>query len=235
MEKLELRRRTFDRFFGTGALNTDWQVWTKAAFLLGEVWPQPLPGLKPERVWWVQKCFLDSVWETPLSQIIGVLPEALDTRELRSDFAKVLNADREERPATDFEYERQRVNAMVFRRILMPAAIEIVEELEQVASHRPNFRLPEVTQPSERDPWCLPSVQIIAGIEALIRTSNRKFRDNDMFDLFHCAAAIPYCHAFFCDGPFKRMATDPKLQYDRDYGVTILCELEEIVEYLSAQ
>jgi hypothetical protein len=41
MEKLELRRRAFQSAFGTGALNADWKVWTKAGFLLGELWPEP--------------------------------------------------------------------------------------------------------------------------------------------------------------------------------------------------
>jgi hypothetical protein len=114
----------------------------------------------------------------------------------------------------------------------VPAVLEIIPELQRVASSRRNYQLPELESYTKRDPWCLPSVQIIAGIEALIRTTNRRFRDNDMFDLFHCAAALPYLHAFFCDGPFEQIVKDPKLRYDEEYDVQVLSAPCDILRYL---
>jgi len=234
MEKLELRRRAFDSAFGTGALNVDWKVWTKAGFLLGELWPEPeaKDWLTTKQVWWVQKCYIDSMWTTPFTQIVSILDQAHSTRGLRTDFSRIMNEDKATRPSTDFEYERKRAVAIVIREIIMPAVLEIIPELQRVASNRPGYQLPKLQSHTERDPWCLPSVQVIAGIEALIRTTNRRFHDNDMFDLFHCAAALPYCQVFFSDGPFERIIKDPKLQYDREYGVEVLSDPRRMLSYL---
>jgi hypothetical protein len=234
MEKLELRRRAFQSAFGTGALNVDWKVWTKAGFLLGELWPEPeaKDWLTAKELWWVQKCYIDSMWTTPFTQIVSILDQTHSPRGLRTDFSKIMNADKAARPSTDFEYERMRASAVVIREIIVPAAYEVAVELEQVARGRPEYSLPKISTSPGRDPWCLPSVQVIAGIEALIRTTNRRFHDNDMFDLLHCAAALPYCQVFFSDGPFERIIKDPKLQYDREYGVEVLSDPRRMLSYL---
>jgi hypothetical protein len=233
MEKLELRRRVFDTAFGTGALNTDWQVWTRPGFLLGEQWPTPNNDwLNEEQLWWLQKSCIDSMWEAPLTQVIGVFDAAESTKDLREDFERIMNEDRRARPPGDFEFERVRAAAMVMREIILPAIAEIIPELQRVAARRSGYELPELKETDQRDPWCIPSVQIIAGIEAVIRTTNRRFRGNDMFDLFHCAAALPYCNAFFCDGPFERIIKDPHLRYDVTYDVKTLSSPRDILRYL---
>lgn len=233
MEKLELRRRAFDTLFGIGALNSDWQVWTRPGFLLGEQWPVPEENwMTEEQLWWVQKCYIDSIWEAPLTQVIGVLDAPQSTKELRQDFERMMNDDVRDRPSRDFEYERNRALAIVMREIMIPAIKELIPELQRVAARRPGFKLPEGLTSEQPDPWCLPSVQIIAGIEAVIRTTNRRFKGNDMFDLFHCAAALPYCNVFFCDGPFERVIKDPNLQYDKVYGVKVISLPRDIVAYL---
>jgi hypothetical protein len=233
MEKLELRRRAFDTAFGTGGLNVDWQLWTRPAFLLGELWPVPEKNwMTEQQLWWVQKSCIDSMWESPLTQVIGVLDEAQSTKDLRADFERLMNDDRRSRPQGDFELERQRAGAVVIREIIVPAIAEIIPELQRIAARRPGYRLPELDPNAGPDPWCLPSVQIVAGIEALIRTTNRRFHGNDMFDLFHCAAALPYCNVFFCDGPFERIIKDPKLRYDEVYNVKVLSSPRDILRYL---
>jgi hypothetical protein len=174
------------------------------------------------------------MWNTPFTQIVGVLDQTHSTAALRTDFSKIMNADKASRPSNDFEYERMRALALVIREIILPAARDLALELERVAERRSGYRFPEMPSAPNRDPWCLPSVQIIAGIEALIRTTNRRFHDNDMFDLFHCASALPYCQVFFCDGPFERIIKDPKLQYDREYGVTVLSQPSQILDYLKS-
>ena len=122
---------------------------------------------------------------------------------------------------------------MVMQKIIRPAMEELIPELQRIASQHLGYQIP-TADISERvpDPWCLPSVQIIAGIEALIRSTNRRFKDNDMIDLLHCAAALPYCHVFFCDRPFEQIIKDPKLQYDRQYSVSVVSSPAEILRYL---
>lgn len=229
LEKLELRRFSLDRCFGLGALNTDWQFWRKGGMIVVERWPHS-DWMSEQENWWLQKCLIDSMWEAPFTQIVSVLPECIDTREMRASFAEKMNADRDARPSTDFEFERQRAAAITIRQFLMPHMAELFEEVQMLASRRPGFQYPaEMGGP---DPQCLPSVQVLSGIEALIRTTGRRYRPNDMYDLFHCAAAIPYCQVFLCDTAFKNIVTDPKLRYPEKYGVTVLSTPEEIAEFL---
>lgn len=231
LEKLELRRFSLEQFFGLGALNTDWQFWRKGGMIVVERWPQS-DWMSEQENWWVQKCLIDSMWEAPFTQIVSVLPECIDTREMRASFAAKMNADRDARPSTDFEYERQRAAAITIRQFIMPHMPELFQEVQLLASRRPGFQYPAEVAP---DPQCLPSVQVLSGIEALIRTTGRRYRPNDMYDLFHCAAAIPYCQAFFCDTAFKHIVTDMKLGYPEKYGVIVLASPDEIAAFLSSQ
>jgi hypothetical protein len=231
MEELELRRMFLERCFGLGALNTDWQLWRKGSLLIVERWPT-VPWMNEEETWHFQKCVLDTMWEAPFTQIVSVIPECLDTREMRTRFAVSQNADREARPTTDFESERQRAMAITVRDFLIPHMPALIEEVKLLASRRPGFQLPP--EFASYDPRCLPSVQVLSGVDALIRTSGRRYRPNDMFDLFHCTAAIPYFQVFLCDTAFKNIVTDPKLRYPEKYGVKVLSLPEEIVQYLSS-
>ncbi len=232
MEQLELRRMSLDRCFGLGALNTDWQLWRKGSLMIVERLPVS-PRLNEEETWYLQKCVLDEMWEAPFTQLVSVLPELLDTREMRDQFAANLNADRDARPAADFETERQRAVAMIMRDFLLPHMPELFKEVQLLASRRPGFQFP--TEFGGPDPRCLPSVQVLSGVDALIRTSGRRYRPNDMFDLFHCAAAIPYFQVFLCDTAFKNIVTDPKLRYPEKYGVVVLSSPEDIATFLQAQ
>jgi len=232
IEKLELRRMALERCFGLGALNTDWQLWRKGTLMIVERWPVQ-PGLNQEETWYLQKFALDAMWEAPFTQLVSVMPELLDTREMRNRFAANLNADREARPPTDFETERQRALATIVHGFLIPHMPELFEEVRLLASRRPGFQLP--TEFGGLDPRCLPSVQVLSGVDAFIRTSGRRYRPNDMFDLFHCTAAIPYFQVFLCDTAFKHIVTDPKLRYDEKYGVKVFAAPEEIRAYLLTQ
>ena len=232
MEKLELRRMALDQCFGLGALNTNWQLWRKGGMLIVERWPAS-DGMSEEDNWFVQKRLIDSMWEAPLTRIVSVMPECIDTREMRERFAANMNADRDARPSTDFEYERQRAAAITIRQFIMPHMPDLFQEVQLLASRRPGFQYP--AESLGLDPQCLPSVQVLSGIEALIRTTGRRFRPNDMYDLFHCAAAIPYCQVFLCDTAFKNIVTDAKLRYPEKYGVVVLSAPDEIAAFLRAQ
>jgi hypothetical protein len=232
MEELELRRMTLDRCFGVGGLNIDWQLWRKGSLLIVERWPSS-SWMSEEENWYIQKTVLDAMWEAPFTQLVSVMPELFDTRDMREKFAANLNADREARPSTDFELERQRAVAMIVREFLIPHMPSLFKEVQWLASRRPGFQYP--TEEFAPDPRILPSVQVLSGIEALIRTSGRRFRPNDMFDLFHCAAAIPYCQVFLCDTAFKNIVTDAKLGYPEKYGVKVLASPDEIAIFLSGQ
>lgn len=78
----------------------------------------------------------------------------------------------------------------------------------------------------------LPTVQVMSRIFASVVASNRKVKRNDSIDYTHAAQAIPYCNALFCDTPMKHLLLDERLGFREKYGVEILSEPLEILEYL---
>ncbi|MEI7935114.1 MAG: hypothetical protein WCK27_00360 [Verrucomicrobiota bacterium] len=81
-------------------------------------------------------------------------------------------------------------------------------------------------------PWTVPSLQVLAGIDAAATFHKRKVVENDMYDFLHAAEAIPYCDAFFCDNPIARLVREKPLEYHKAYSTVILSRPEEIATHL---
>lgn len=68
----------------------------------------------------------------------------------------------------------------------------------------------------------LGSLYVPAMLHAAVRSEpKRRIKPNDVFDFRHAAAALPYCRAFFTDGPLRSLLTSGHMRLDRLYG----CEL----------
>jgi len=83
-------------------------------------------------------------------------------------------------------------------------------------------------------PTSLPSLRIIAGGNSRIRADrDRKFKPGDATDLFHAAAALPYCNAFLTDGSMRHLLTTPPTDLAGLYGCTVLSAPDEAVRHLA--
>lgn len=80
----------------------------------------------------------------------------------------------------------------------------------------------------------LPSLHIPAGIHAAIRHKRQHYTKGDLHDFEHATAALPYCDAFFTDRRLAALLTHPPLDYDQSYNCAVLCDDDDIVEYLRA-
>lgn len=78
----------------------------------------------------------------------------------------------------------------------------------------------------------LPSVHISAGIQAEIRSSARRYHQNDTFDWHHAAQALPYCNFFFTEKALYHLLRSPKLGFDKAYDCCVLWKEEEIIAAL---
>ncbi|MBE7502037.1 MAG: hypothetical protein HS113_17435 [Verrucomicrobiales bacterium] len=78
----------------------------------------------------------------------------------------------------------------------------------------------------------LPTLQVLAAVQAAVVMSDRKFRAHDIVDIEHVAQALPYCHVFFCDTPIKNLICGNPLELDRKFGVPVLSTPAEILDYL---
>jgi hypothetical protein len=80
----------------------------------------------------------------------------------------------------------------------------------------------------------LPLIRIMAGLHAFIRWQRqRAYTFNDIFDLRHAAAAIPYCDAFLTERFMKSACTSSLLDFGTAYGTQIIADEEEAIEAVS--
>lgn len=79
----------------------------------------------------------------------------------------------------------------------------------------------------------LPLIRILAGLHAYIRWRKESFDFNDIFDLRHAAAAIPYCDVFLTEKYLKTACTSSLLDFGTAYGTRIICEEDEALDAVS--
>lgn len=76
----------------------------------------------------------------------------------------------------------------------------------------------------------LPLIRIIAGLHAIIRWRKRPFVPQDYSDMYHAAAAIPYCGIFFTERFLKNVCTTPPLDFGKVFDAKIVSDEEEALE-----
>ncbi len=77
------------------------------------------------------------------------------------------------------------------------------------------------------------SIYVPSVLHAAIRAERRKIKTNDIYDFRHAAAALPYCGAFFTDGPLRTLLTSGHTALDREYGCRIVSRPSEALEALN--
>jgi hypothetical protein len=79
----------------------------------------------------------------------------------------------------------------------------------------------------------LPGIYIHASCHAAVRWDRtRKVDDHDLLDFHHATAALPYCDAFFTDGPMRALLTSQMLGLDKLFGTYVESEETRVLDYL---
>lgn len=61
----------------------------------------------------------------------------------------------------------------------------------------------------------LPSLRVIAGLHAAFRWNReRKYKPNDLYDIPHAVAAIPYCDYFLTENSLRNLVSDGNLKFE---------------------
>jgi hypothetical protein len=82
--------------------------------------------------------------------------------------------------------------------------------------------------------YALPLIRVLGGLHAFIRWQRRRaFTFNDIFDLRHAAAAIPYCDVFLTEKFVKTACTNSLLDFGTAYSTRIICEEDEALDAVS--
>lgn len=72
-------------------------------------------------------------------------------------------------------------------------------------------------------PQALPGLRIIPGCASRISTEpGRKFKPGDQGDIFHAAAALPYCNVFLTDAPTRHLITSSPTDLASRYRCSVI-------------
>jgi hypothetical protein len=79
-----------------------------------------------------------------------------------------------------------------------------------------------------------PLIRIVAGLHAIVRWNRkRSFKFQDFFDIYHAAAAIPYCDIFLTERFLKTVCTNSPLDFAESFATKIISDEDEALSVLS--
>lgn len=80
----------------------------------------------------------------------------------------------------------------------------------------------------------LPTFDIEAGINAqIIYDVKRKYKSNDLHDINHAIAALPYCDIFLTEKNLKTFVTRKNLSYDKKYKCCVISDIDDAISELT--
>lgn len=126
----------------------------------------------------------------------------------------------------------QGVAAREYRRIAL-AKGELRDAADIPNSHavgRTIARMVAQALDQDRHRQALGSLYAPAMLHAAVRSRpGRKLSANDIFDFRHAAAALPYCRAFFTDGPLRSLIVSGHVKLDTLYGCRVISTPAEAI------
>lgn len=76
-----------------------------------------------------------------------------------------------------------------------------------------------------------PLIRIVAGLHAIVRWNRtRPFEFQDFFDIYHAAAAIPYCDVFLTERFLKTVCTNSPLDFADSFATEIISDEVEALD-----
>lgn len=222
-------------------------IWTKLSYVLG--YSHPAPNISPEMDRLLQKSFFDHLWEISMREMIDVMREnggIIDTKF--KDISEGLNTGKFSHTHENRSFKQMFMSEIggsvdAHRDLIKEAFIHLYQketghtptESELDASKSDNlsgnmiynlFRLNKIK--SE-----LPSFRIPSGLHAAVRwDKSQNYQANDMHDIGHATAALPYCDYFFTEGRFGHLITQKILSYDKLYECRVEKNLKGAVDAL---
>jgi hypothetical protein len=230
LQKLEFRQRALRALLGPEAPELNEWIWTKVGYVSGELLPDNKAFSEADNNF-IRKVSIDAMWIMPLEALVEMdEPSKTGAEEL---LAHAMNEDaawyrnQKLRFSKVLEYEKAYLVARLKKEF-----DQISKELgEDYPQYRDVSKLPRL-QAEQIDPWALPSIQVLAGINAALILASKKFSSNDILDFLHAALAVPYCDALACDRRIANILLNKQLDFGRIYGTEIFSRPEEIRNYL---
>lgn len=230
----EIYKTVTDSVFGRSVPIKNSQVWTKIGWMLHEKFPVS-EAFNPDDNIYIQKVILDANWKMSFEDILEEIDQSrfphldgsLITLAYNSDFSFYKGKN------ISFAKILEREKGLMFHLKVKEPFLEIAKEIfdkypDEVAKKVEgghSKRLP--------DPFLLPSMQIIAGINTVFITSGAPFKANDLADSEHASLALPYCDLFFCDGPLAHKLKVKPLELGKTFEAVVISDPKVFLNFAS--
>lgn len=205
-------------------------VWSKTAYVLGFVSPDS-PNVGPKLNVKIQESLFDHMWTLGFVDVLKTLgPEVAELRQITSrDISGKLNEGKLARLGENstfrdlflsevlgiLDFHRETLSDLLSYLYQRETGMRLTEQESKCNEADTNlakliyhaFRLNKIGNQ-------LPSIRIMAGLHAAIRSdTSRRYKPNDLADLNHAAAALPYCDIFLTEKSLSHMIGDGRLGF----------------------
>lgn len=232
--QIELRRQILRSVLGAHAPDLNELVWTKAAWVCGELLPDATAFSAEDRNT-IKKVFTDVMWNSRLFDLVE-FPTGTPLHAYYQDLAGKFEQDA-------IAYRKQGAD---FRRVLTDEKVHLVgglvrNDLPRIAQeiwrqYPKECAAVDTEQDSVQkpDPSMLASVQIRAAVHASFFAASvgMKFEANDLIDAQHAAVALPYCDLLFVERPLAHRLKVQPLDFERIYKKPILSDPVQFLAWL---
>ena len=218
-------------------------VWTKVAYVLGDVYPV-MRSLPPELMLDMQVAVFDDLWGRTLVEYVqasGSMPTPPDrypalSAETNARCREHAHELRSYRGAYDVELRGavEEVGSVAAAVLADFTAGELGRPLtgeERAQFDKPGrnavyfgMRRPELRR-------ILRSTHIGVALHAAMRWDKaRKYKPNDWYDIQHATAALGYCDVFLTEGPLHHLLAQPQLDLGSVSACQVLSDPEQAAE-----
>lgn len=188
-------------------------VWTKLAYVLGEIHPSNTPFARGEELV-IQKAFADYMWNIPLVEIVarlGVMPSVPDWDVLAADLNAKNRAHQKNLGSYAQVFRHEFEGGLSLFRGEMEA---LLKELHQRGHKDFGTKLAHLSDRKRFEAFALsiPTMHLCASCHAAVRwDQKRNVSGNDLFDFHHAQAALGYCDMFLTEKPLSVMLSQRHL------------------------
>lgn len=220
-------------------------VWTKLAYTSGMKIPyHDIFSEAENRL--VQKAFLDQMWSLPLQEMINLIGlNRLLTFPHMPDFSHLMNEEKDNYHAEKADFKKIFLTELGFLLRREEARFESMFTYLFENEHGYTPQPEEVRATNSGGLFAnmiynafklqkagknLPTIEIEAGIHAqLIYDKTRRYKANDIYDINHAIAALPYCDYFFTEKNLREFIVRKNLAYDDKYNCMVVSSIIEAV------
>jgi len=224
-------------------------VWTKIAYVLGFVTPIS-DSLPPDINYAIQKAFIDQMWVVTLTEILDQMGDDAVSRTPKfPDISQKLNEGKFAH-IDDHKSFKQLFMAELagFLEVYEPDFQDLMAHIyksdtgqslsaDEISSDDSGRMIANLIYHAfrlNRMKSELPSFRISAGIHAAVQwDKGRKYKQNDLHDFHHAAAAVPYCDYFLTEASLRHLVCDKNLKLDTLFRCKTISDITDAIKELS--